>query len=124
MRNLFINRSVGSSCTRNDRENSNGHLYPDFLYDKGTHFVIIEVDEHKHRGSAYECDDRRMLDIIANLGQPCIFIRYNPDNRSSDKAVLLETVKECLDIIIKHEDQWEENGFDKHGLSVKYLFYD
>ena len=47
--------------------------------------LIIEIDEHKHRGANYECDEKRMYDIVAKLGQPYVFIRYNPDNRHSDK---------------------------------------
>lgn len=35
--------------------------------------LIVEVDEHKHRGVDYKCDEQRMYDIIAKLGLPCIF---------------------------------------------------
>jgi hypothetical protein len=50
---------------------------PDFLYDCGTHFVILEVDENQHR--VYECERKRMWEIAQSLGLPTIFIRYNPD---------------------------------------------
>jgi hypothetical protein len=57
------NKSVGSSCTKNDRENTNGHLFPDIRFDCGFFQLIVEVDEHQHRGAEYSCDKRRMYDI-------------------------------------------------------------
>lgn len=54
---------------------------PDFLYDCGTHFVILEVDENQHR--AYECERKRMWEIAQSLGLPTIFVRYNPDKYKS-----------------------------------------
>ena len=56
-----------------------------------------------------------MRDIIAKLGMPCIFIRYNPDNKDSDKNVLLTKIKEYLDL--------EEGVWDDHGFKCDYLFY-
>jgi len=58
---------------------------PDFLFDCGTHFVVLEVDEHQHRGKTYECDRKRMYEIFASLGLPTIFIRYNPDEYKVDR---------------------------------------
>lgn len=79
--------------------------------------MIIEVDEFKHRGAQYSCDEKRMYDIIAKLGQPCIFIRYNPDSKQSNLEILLEKVKEYLDC--------DENTkvWDEYGFLVEYLFY-
>ena len=71
-----------------------------------------------------------MNDIMNKLGSPCIFIRYNPDHKNSDKNLLLEKVKQKLD---KEEDvnykPWSEKynstEFDlPYGLYVEYLFYD
>ena len=58
-----------------------------------------------------------MYDIIAKLGQPCIFIRYNPDNINSSKEKLLQVIKKYL-----------KNGpnidiFNNYGFKAKYLFY-
>ena len=111
---FLYNKSVGSEYT--DR-----HLYPDILI-KRTHYCIItEIDEYKHKGADYKCDQQRMLDIIAKLGIPCIFIRYNPDNKSrynpSDKQDLLDKIKEYLYLNEK------DKPWDDYGFKVDYLFY-
>jgi hypothetical protein len=70
------NKSVGTDCT-------GSHIFPDILYDRGTHFIAVEVDEHQHRASSYKCEQQRMLNVIANLGLSCVFIRYNPDHKDN-----------------------------------------
>lgn len=108
--NFIHNKSIGTECTNN-------HLFPDILFKCGHYNLIVEVDEFKHRGSAYACDEKRMYDIIANTGFPCIFIRYNPDNKLSDKNVLLQLVTKYLNLDID-ETIWNDVGF-----KVDYLFY-
>ena len=61
------NKSVGNECTLQDRGNTNGHLYPDIRFELYGFDLIVEVDEHKHRGADYSCDIRRMYDIVAKL---------------------------------------------------------
>jgi hypothetical protein len=107
--NMFIhNKSVGRECT-------DGHLFPDIRYDCGHYQLIIEIDEFQHTSSSYSCDEARMYDIIAKLGQPCIFIRYNPDGKNSSNKELLKMVKKYLDI--------KEGVWDDHGLKTEYMFY-
>lgn len=108
--NKFIhNKSVGSEC-------SGTHLFPDILF-KCLHYnLIVEIDEHQHKGNNYKCEEKRMYDIIAKIGQPCIFIRYNPDNKKSNKKILLEKIKEYLNL---NKVIWNDFGF-----KVEYLFYD
>lgn len=48
---------------------------------------------------------------------PCVFIRYNPDSKNSDENVLLEKVKDCLEIDLDNEI------WDDYGFYVEYLFY-
>jgi len=112
------NKSVGVECTLDDRENTNGHLYPDIRFDCLTFNLIVEIDEFRHRGSNYNCDERRMYDIIAKLGMPCVFIRYNPDNKDSNKNNLLKEINKYL------EYNYEEIDFDDYGLNVNYMYYD
>ncbi len=110
--NEFIhNKSVGTSC-------GEGHLFPDILFDLQFYHLIVEIDEHKHRGANYRCDKQRMYDIIAKLGTPCIFIRYNPDSKLSDKNILLDKVNEYLNIKPNDNSIWNEFGF-----KADYLFY-
>ena len=110
--NEFIhNKSVGNDC-------NNGHLFPDIRFDCLHYQLIVEIDENKHRGASYSCDEQRTYDIVAKLGQPCIFIRYNPDHKNSDKNILLKKVIEHLDRDIFYS-VWNE-----FGLLTEYMYYD
>ena len=120
IKNLCIIKTVGSNCTKDDREDSNGHLYPDIRFDCNWFQLIVEIDEFQHRGKDYSCDERRMYDIIAKLGMSCVFIRYNPDNNESNIDSLLEKINGYIELEDKPNSL---NEFDKFGLSVKYLFY-
>ena len=67
-----------------------------------------------------------MYDIIAKLGLPCIFIRYNPDSQESNKKILLGKVEEYLELgllekVIKKEK--DDKIWDNYGFKVEYLFY-
>ena len=118
------NKSVGNECSLQDREDTNGHLYPDIRFELFGFDLIVEVDEHRHRGAGYSCDERRMYDIIAKLGLQCVFIRYNPDDKKSDYNVLLEMIKEYLEKDMNEIDFDEDiNGHKNYGLKVEYLFY-
>lgn len=117
------NKSVGIDCT-------NGHYFPDIRFDCLFYQLVIEIDEHKHRGSSYECDKQRMFDVTAKLGQPCIFIRYNPDSKESNKDILLEKIKYYIeftgnkDDIDKTDFLYKDLDIDENsGLKVEYLFY-
>lgn len=53
---------------------------PDFVFDAGTHVVILEVDEHQHRHYACDCEQTRMVNLSQAFdGRPVLFLRYNPD---------------------------------------------
>jgi stress response protein YsnF len=106
------NRSVGRDCT-------DGHLFPDIRFDRIFYNLIVEVDEHKHTGSGYECDEKRMYDIIAKLGTPCIFLRYNPDAKDSCREILLEKIQAYLDV----DEEGSLFPWDEYGFNVEYLFY-
>ena len=115
---IIHNKSVGNECSLQDREDTNGHLYPDIRFELFGFDLIVEVDEHRHRGAGYSCDERRMYDIVAKLGLPCVFIRYNPDDKKSDYNILLEMIKEYL------EKDMNEIYFNEYsGLKTEYLFY-
>jgi len=67
---ISVNGDAG--CTTTKR--------PDFLIQPltGTHWVIIEVDEHQH--NRYGCDVDRMVTVRNELQGKGIFIRFNPDS--------------------------------------------
>lgn len=59
-----------------------------------------------------------MYDIIAKLGMPTIFIRYNSDNKNSNKEALLK----CL-IFYLNLNEEDNNIWNEFGLKTEYLFY-
>ena len=66
-------KSIGGGCS-NKR--------PDFLFDRLTHSVIVEIDEEQHNG--YSCENKRTMEIFKDLGsRPLILIRFNPDSYKS-----------------------------------------
>jgi hypothetical protein len=92
--------------------------FPDIRFELKDYDLIVEVDENKHRN--YSCEEKRMHEITSALNKPCVFIRYNPDSKQSDKNFLLNKVKFYLE---KEYDEIE-NLFDEHsGYYVEYLFY-
>lgn len=112
---IFIhNKSVGNQCT-------DTHLFPDILFERLCYNVIVEVDEHKHRGASYACDERRMYEIVAKVGVPCVFIRYNPDDKNSDKDVLLDKLNSYLSYNVDNITTLFTD--ETYGLVVEYLFY-
>ena len=115
------NESIGSDCTKNDRKNTNGHIYPDIRFDCIWFQLIVEIDEHQHRGAGYKCDKRRMYDVITKLGMPCVFIRYNPDNKKSN----LKELENKINKYLKYEEKVnsKELKFDDFGYKCEYLFY-
>ena len=107
----------GGSCVR---------YRPDFLFDAGTHFVIVEVDENQHHQESCECQQTRMVDISQALGLATVFVRYNPDrydpgdgskpcSASRREKVLVEWVAHLL-----KESPVSRGAF----CDVVYLFYD
>ena len=97
-------------------------MYPDIIFDGVWFHLIVEIDEHQHRGADYKCDERRMYDIIAKLGMPCVFIRYNPDNKKSNSKYLLERVNYYFEL--KKDLESKPIVFDDYGFKVEYLFYE
>ena len=95
---------------------------PDFLWDCGTHFLVVEVDENKH--TSYECDIPRMLNISQALGLPTFFIRYNPDNFKINNRASKITDN------TRHKDLLNFTKYYKNITELKYycsyiqLFFD
>jgi hypothetical protein len=69
--NIVHNKSV------NIGECDKRKFRPDIRIETSMFQIIIEVDEHQHAN--YKCEKKRMFSIVAELGLPCLFIRFNPD---------------------------------------------
>jgi hypothetical protein len=89
---------------------------PDFLFDRGSYFLIAECDENGHEGYDKECEIVRMNAISFGLGLPTKFIRYNPDLKGVSTKVKHQKLIETLNI-------WLKMDF-LEDPSPLYLFYD
>lgn len=100
-----------------------GKFRPDIVYELPKHFVIVEIDEHRHQSYPKECERARMEAIALGLGLPTTFIRFNPDEYydSSEKKNTdwEERIKLLEQVILKEIDI-----IPKIFLKVKYLYYD
>lgn len=112
-----VDRIIDSECDTKER--------PDNVWDCGTHYIVLEVDENQHRSYCESGEYSRMINIHSHFnGVPVIFIRYNPNNfldENGKKSKLNKNKKE-LELI-----RWL-NYFDtfecKKTCYVLYLFYD
>jgi hypothetical protein len=89
--------------------------YPDFKFECNNYYLILEVDEYKHKyySGGIECEQKRMNEIMATLEYPCKFIRYNPDNNDYTKQE-----SELLKIIDKYINLEELDN-----IEPIYLYY-
>lgn len=106
-----------------------GKERPDFLFDCGSHYLVVEVDEDQHISNSCECEQTRMVNISQSLGLATWFIRYNPDRyvpkgeKKKQEGVLsierlkklAETVMYCMEM-----NPINNNAF----IQVIYLFFD
>jgi hypothetical protein len=110
---------------------------PDRLYDCGTHFVIIEIDENQHGFYTDGCaldkisqENRRMIQILEALSMgivPVIFIRFNPDNFRVKEKLMKVNMQKRLEILLKwleYSLKYDVEKFNGSMINVKYLFYD
>jgi len=112
------------SCDTVIEHSECGKERPDFVFDCGTHVVILEVDENQHRERAEVCECTRMVNIFQSFGGLHVkFVRYNPDKykkggRSCDQAIgtRMNVLRTHLEYALKDEPV--------SFLSVKHLFYD
>jgi len=111
----YYDEIVNSSC---------GRERPDFVWDCGTHKVILEVDEDQHKDRLRTCEQTRMINITQAFFMPCIWIRYNPDKFKGQKATLherdrLKTLQETLLYAFKSTPTTTNDV-----LRVIYLYFD
>lgn len=106
------------------KENKNYGYRPDILYDMGSYFIIVEIDETQHSSEQYRlCETPRMVNIQQALALPTIFIRYNPDNYKIN-GVSIETNKTTRLATLANWIKHAKENVPKEALQVAYLFYD
>jgi len=109
-----------------DRRIENGQCFeyrPDFMFDCGTHMVVLEVDENQHKERAELCECVRMVNIFQSFGMPTKFVRYNPDPYRMKKSKKDPTFNTRMKLLKEHL----RYAFDDPPvapLSVKHLYFD
>ena len=65
-----------------DRQISGGNsmIRPDVSISLEDHVIIVECDEHQHRGKKYSKDHRRSTNLANDFDRPVVLIRFNPDS--------------------------------------------
>ena len=110
------------------------HLYrPDFVFDMGSHTIVIEIDENQHRAYDTSCDNKRLMSIFQGLGsRPMVMIRFNPDKYDSISGCfkkdgqLSGNGKEWklrTENLRKRIDHWVCTQPDRE-ITVEHLFFD
>ena len=110
------------------------HLYrPDFVFDMGSHVIVIELDENQHRSYDTSCDNKRLMSIFHGLGsRPMVMIRFNPDKydaipgcfkkdgqlsgQGKEWKLRTENLKSRIDF-------WIESQPDRE-ITIEHLFFD
>lgn len=100
-----------------------GKYRPDILYDFGTHFVIVEVDEDQHKQYDANCEMKRMMSILRGLGLPTVFIRYNPDKYTAKNIAQKTSFAERMNKLIERIEFYKTSKNIKE-FQIEYLFYD
>jgi len=96
---------------------------PDFVFDAGTHFVVVEVDEDQHRHYPPECEILTMKSVTQSLGLPVRYIRYNPDTYESKEPIVGQRTRQKL--LLRWIKTLTTSPPPKNVvLDATYLFYD
>ena len=109
---------------------------PDRVYDCGSYFLIVEVDENQHKSYSNGCsfdvktqELRRMVQIheaLSNGMIPVIFLRFNPDNYKVGEKLQKVNMQKRLDILYKWVSHCLniKEEYDPPSIRIKHLFYD
>ena len=88
---------------------------PDLVSDLGSHILIIECDENKHKHGDYICENKRVMELSQdfsenNIHRPIVIIRFNPDTYIDSNNQKIESCwKAGKDGIlrIKNKENWD-----------------
>lgn len=110
------------------------HLYrPDFVFDMGSHTIVIELDENQHKRYDTSCDNKRLMSIFHGLGsRPMVMVRFNPDRydavpgcfkKDGQLVDLGRPWKKRLEALSGRIDHWLESQPDRE-ITIEHLFFD
>jgi hypothetical protein len=101
---------------------------PDRVYDCGTHFVVVEIDENQHKGYSKEdnCELVRMHQIYEAVGMHTVFLRFNPNNFRVEGKLQKVNMQKRLELLTKWVEKCVKTlPVDEHNkVQYKFLYYD
>ena len=109
---------------------------PDRVYDCGSFFVVVEIDENQHKSYKNGCsfdtktqELRRMIQIheaLSNGMMSVIFLRFNPDNFRICGELKKINMQKRLEVLCKWVSYCINLKEDptQSSIRIKYLFYD
>lgn len=124
---IVFDKKIPDGCSRHR---------PDIFIDFGSHCLVIEVDEHRHR--AYECEMKRMTTLFEDVYyRSIIFLRFNPDGYTENTKTHRSPFEYTPTGLIRiHEGEMKRRMVDLTGriqyhkdhlpaepFLVEYLFY-
>jgi hypothetical protein len=113
---LIYDESPGFECTRRR---------PDIRFETPTHDVIVEVDEHQHRGYDESCECARISEIVGAIGgKPVVFVRYNPDAVRFGGVVYIATAAERIDLLVETVRSELMRASARFEVRLVQLWYD
>ena len=109
------------------------HRYrPDFVFDMGSHTIVIEIDENQHKSYDTSCDNKRLVSIFQGLGsRPIVMVRFNPDRydnvqgcfkRDGQLSGTGQEWKKRTGHLKERIDHWIGTQPDRE-ISVEHLFF-
>lgn len=125
VKQLLIDNKINFIHNRTAQNSSRKSKYrPDFVIEKESFNIIVEVDEHQHKNYCKIKEVERMEQIYNDFGcKNTIFLRYNPDHCIKNtpikirEEILINTIKTITDC-----SAHGNNSSNK--FTVHYLFYD
>jgi hypothetical protein len=100
-----------------------GRYRPDMLYDCGTHFLVVEIDEEQHMSYGILCENARMLQIHESLGMRVVFLRYNPSKFTIGTRDGRVSEEKRLERLGDEVDTWF-GKIPKDEITAIKMFYD
>jgi len=96
-----------------------------------TRSLALEIDENQHQDRDPLCEIARMDEIAAGLGEPTLFIRFNPDvftdangvQQNPAFASRIQQLVALMENAMQTPDLWE-SWIGHAPWAVLYLFYD
>lgn len=120
---LFRREGLMDDCIYNRTIiTSKGRYRPDFLWRSDKVTTIVECDENCHCGYDDLIETERMEEIAKSETNPCIFIRYNPNNyKINGRNNRIPEQKRHEKLIGKIRECFIKESVE--GFEIEYMFY-